>query len=33
VPERERQIAIITGLVVAAEAEGDVLDLCCGEAC
>jgi tRNA (cmo5U34)-methyltransferase len=30
-PERERQVAIITALVVAAEAEGDVLDLCCGE--
>jgi tRNA (cmo5U34)-methyltransferase len=31
VPERERQVAIITTLVRAAQAEGDVLDLCCGE--
>jgi len=31
VPERERQIAIITRLVEAANVPGDVLDLCCGE--
>ncbi len=31
VPERERQIEIVTGLVRAADTEGDVLDLCCGE--
>jgi tRNA (cmo5U34)-methyltransferase len=31
VPERERQVAILTTLVCAAQAEGDVLDLCCGE--
>jgi tRNA (cmo5U34)-methyltransferase len=31
VPERERQLAILTTLVCAARAEGDVLDLCCGE--
>jgi tRNA (cmo5U34)-methyltransferase len=31
VPERERQVAIIMTLVGAAEADGDALDLCCGE--
>lgn len=31
VPERERQIEIVMALVRAAEAEGDALDLCCGE--
>lgn len=31
VPERERQIAIITKLVQATEGNGAVLDLCCGE--
>ncbi len=31
VPERERQIRIIIELVRAADAPGDVLDLCCGE--
>ena len=31
VPERERQIEIVTALVRAAAADGDVLDLCCGE--
>lgn len=31
VPERETQIGLIVSLVHAAEAEGDVLDLCCGE--
>jgi tRNA (cmo5U34)-methyltransferase len=31
VPERERQIGIIAALVAASKAEGDVLDLCCGE--
>jgi tRNA (cmo5U34)-methyltransferase len=31
VPERERQVAIITTLVCAAQAKGAVLDLCCGE--
>jgi len=31
VPERERQIDIVVTLVEAAEADGPVLDLCCGE--
>jgi tRNA (cmo5U34)-methyltransferase len=31
VPERERQIAIMTDLVSATTAPGPVLDLCCGE--
>lgn len=31
VPERERQIGMITALVAASKADGDVLDLCCGE--
>lgn len=31
VPERERQIAIIVELVSSSTAQGDVLDLCCGE--
>lgn len=31
VPERERQIAVITALAAASKADGDVLDLCCGE--
>ena len=31
VPERERQTAIVVALVRAADAAGDVLDLCCGE--
>lgn len=31
VPERERQVAIVTAIVRAADIDGDVLDLCCGE--
>ena len=31
VPERERQVRLVVDLVRAAEVEGDVLDLCCGE--
>ena len=31
VPERERQIGVVTALVAAAGADGPVLDLCCGE--
>lgn len=31
VPERERQVDIATALVRATTAEGDALDLCCGE--
>lgn len=31
VPQRERQIAIIVDRVAAAELQGDVLEICCGE--
>ncbi len=31
VPDRERQTVIITALVAASDADGAVLDLCCGE--
>lgn len=31
VPERERQIEVMTSLVRAAEVDGPILDLCCGE--
>lgn len=31
VPDREAQIAVAVALVSASDAEGDVLDLCCGE--
>lgn len=31
VPERERQVAVVSELVASATAEGDMLDLCCGE--